>query len=178
MITIGDYKKIIEEGTGYYKAISSVLMPCPICGNDDLSVVGSVTRKLIVPAENDDGIEEQTWRIRQLKCSKCGSYHRELPADLFIPHKRYASEVIQQVIEQENHKYTWFNSSTISRWRAWFIVNLNAILSAIKSRQGRYPLPNDHPIESKEELLAKKNWLAWIVFTLTNFGCFPHVHLE
>ena len=36
--------------------------------------------------------------IQRLRCTKCGSVHRELPNDI-LPYKHYDSEIIQGVID-------------------------------------------------------------------------------
>lgn len=37
-------------------------------------------------------------RIRRLKCSECGSIHREIPSTIF-PYKQYEAEIIRGVLE-------------------------------------------------------------------------------
>ncbi|WP_369680597.1 DUF6431 domain-containing protein [Anaerovibrio lipolyticus] len=38
-------------------------------------------------------------KIRRLKCTGCGTLHNELPS-ILVPHKHYASEVIENVVDE------------------------------------------------------------------------------
>lgn len=88
---------------------------CPYC-NGLLKYYDSVPR--IVRTKN--GIIQWT-AIRRLRCSVCGSIHRELP-DFLFPYKHYETEVIKGVLEGiitsdtlgfENYPC----EATMKRWR-------------------------------------------------------------
>ena len=65
---------------------------CPKCGGA-LKYYGMVPR--IVRTKN----RATSWvKIRRLRCSECGAFHRELP-ELIFPHKQYEAEVILGVLE-------------------------------------------------------------------------------
>lgn len=65
---------------------------CPKCGGR-LGYFDTVKRIVRTRARATE------WRnIRRLRCTNCGSLHRELPEDLF-PYKQYESEVIIGVLE-------------------------------------------------------------------------------
>ena len=65
---------------------------CPKCGGA-LKYYGLVPR--IVRTKN----RATSWvKIRRLRCSGCGAFHRELP-ELIFPHKQYEAEVILGVLE-------------------------------------------------------------------------------
>ncbi len=53
----------------------------------------TVKRIVRTKARRTDWIE-----IRRLKCTACGTLHRELPRELY-PYKQYEAEVIQGVLE-------------------------------------------------------------------------------
>lgn len=65
---------------------------CPKCGGD-LRYYDQVKRIVRSKAR-------KTWRIplRRLRCTECGSLHRELP-ELIFPYKQYEAEVIIGVVE-------------------------------------------------------------------------------
>lgn len=65
---------------------------CPHCGGQ-LKYYDSVKRIVRTKARATKRV-----RIRRLRCSKCGSVHRELP-DFIFPYKQYEAEVIIGVIE-------------------------------------------------------------------------------
>lgn len=72
--------------------VSVDVSTCPKCGGE-LKYYGRVPR--IVRTKN----RATTWvEIRRLRCSSCGSFHRELP-ELIFPYKQYETEVIVGVLE-------------------------------------------------------------------------------
>lgn len=72
--------------------ISNDVSTCPKCGGQ-LKYYDRVER--IVRTKG-----RKTWKIplRRLRCSRCGSVHRELP-ELIFPYKQYEAEVIIGVLE-------------------------------------------------------------------------------
>lgn len=65
---------------------------CPNCGGD-LKYYDKVRRILRTKKR-----ETKRVQIRRLRCSVCGSVHRELP-NYILPYKQYETEVIIGVIE-------------------------------------------------------------------------------
>lgn len=66
---------------------------------------------------NGDGGKD-TYRPRRLVCSDCGKLHTELP-DCMQPHKHYATDVIEAVLDGRSEDCPADNS-TIVRWKAAF----------------------------------------------------------
>ena len=67
-------------------------LTCPECGGA-LKYYDKVKR--IIRTKNRTS---KYIKIRRLKCTKCGSIHRELPDDI-IPYKHYEAEIIRGVLE-------------------------------------------------------------------------------
>lgn len=65
---------------------------CPKC-KGKLKYFDSVKRVVRTKARQTEWIV-----IRRLRCTVCGSLHRELPEELF-PYKQYEAEVIKGVLE-------------------------------------------------------------------------------
>lgn len=65
---------------------------CPKCGGE-LRYYDSVKRIVRTKARITKWVN-----IRRLRCSVCGSIHRELPEELF-PYKQYEAEVIIGVVD-------------------------------------------------------------------------------
>lgn len=65
---------------------------CPKCGGF-LKYYGMVPRVVRTKSRVTSWI-----KIRRLRCSRCGSFHRELP-ELIFPYKQYETEVILGVLE-------------------------------------------------------------------------------
>jgi hypothetical protein len=102
----------------------------------------------------------------------CHKIHHLLP-DFLIPYKRHLSETIEQFITTGQQQSVRCTCSTVLKAKKWFALCFVYFLTAIKSRQGRYPLSCDKPIESKADLIAEPGWLKWLVITLGNFGYWP-----
>lgn len=89
---------------------------CPICGGK-LTVRGTCQRK--VRSES----HVQTYRLRVMKCSRCGRTHREIP-DNIIPYKRTGLNAFCDIAEAEEDTYTCDTSTwqRVRRWLAWFLA--------------------------------------------------------
>ena len=91
---------------------------CPKCGGQ-LKFFDNVKRIVRTKARATTWIE-----IRRLRCTTCGSLHRELPDTLF-PYKQYEAEVIVGVLEGlitcETLSFEDYPCEmTMNRWRANF----------------------------------------------------------
>lgn len=69
--------------------------------------------------------------IRRFRCTKCNSYHNELP-DMLLPYKHYEAEIISGVVDgivtpddQDSADYPSFG--TMLCWLRWFHRNLENI---------------------------------------------------
>ena len=82
--------------------------------------------------------------IRRLCCSLCSRVHHELP-DILVPYKRYGSESIEAVVNEEATLTVAADDSTINRWKQWFLGLANYFASALVS------IVICHGLESAEE---------------------------
>jgi hypothetical protein len=142
---------------------------CPFC-NSKTKYFGRRKRKTINPVS---GIKEPIMieRRRWLN-NNCHTIHHLLP-DFIVPYKRHLSTTIEQFITTGQQQSVICDSSTVRKAIKWFALCLGYFLTAIKSRQGRYPLSDDKPIESKADLIDGSGWLKRLVISLANFGLWP-----
>ena len=66
--------------------------------------------------------------LRRLMCPECRRLHLELP-DILIPQKHYASEVIENVVdevstEEDESTEDYPCGDTMERWKAWLVASL------------------------------------------------------
>jgi hypothetical protein len=98
--------------------------------------------------------------IRRLKCQCCGRLHNELP-DFIQPYKRYTSDVIEAVLDDDTSASPAENS-TIKRWRKWFNridSYLNAALVAIKcNRRVGMARNRRHILRDLDAMSAVRAW--------------------
>ncbi len=107
MVIVCDYQ--IVQKNGCYCVKASKQPRCIQC-NAPLRVRGSKRRYLIM-----DAGDRKCFRLRQLYCVNCHRTHIEYP-DIMIPHKHYASKVIQDALLNDDSGCVAENS-TIYRWR-------------------------------------------------------------
>lgn len=105
---------------------SNKLSICDKCGGK-LKRYDKATRTVI-----QKGGERKVFKIRRLKCSKCGKIHRELP-DFLIPYKHYDCEIIKGVIDgyitsstigyedypSEVTMRRWTRKIHVALWKEW-----------------------------------------------------------
>lgn len=107
MIIIYHYQIVTKNGLYYAKSEGTIF--CPICGGR-LKVRDSRRRQII----SADG-KVRVFSLRRLRCMSCGKLHEELP-DLFLPHKHYSREVIENYLSGALC-FCPAENSTIYRWR-------------------------------------------------------------
>lgn len=117
--------------------------------------------------------------IRRLKCTCCGSIHRELP-DILSPYKHYETDVIEGVVEGivtssdiESEDYPCEN--TMERWIDWINRNRNNINGFLKSVGYRLLDFGMQLLESRISLLDKlielrTDWLKKVNLIFYNLG--------
>jgi hypothetical protein len=166
MISITNYtlKVNSKNGKTYVKCIE--ISFCSICGND-LTFKDHRARIVIY----SDGIHVIIM-IRRLKCKICNKLHNELP-DFIQPYKRYTSDVIEAVLDDDTSSSPAENS-TIKRWRKWFdriASYLNAALVAIKAEFEHLPVNIMKELTPLEYYRKQgKDWLRGIMRRYVNFG--------
>ena len=106
-------------------------IPCPCCGGR-LNVIGSRRRKYITSLSISKVLV-----IRRLICVDCKRIHHELP-DILVPYKRYASEAIERVVEDESPLFVTVDESTLFRWRHWFTQCAERFAGFLESIRIRY----------------------------------------
>lgn len=67
---------------------------CPLCGGE-LKYLGHVRRIMKTGSGYSKWIE-----VRRLRCTECGTIHRELPNSL-LPYKHYSTNIINRVVSGE-----------------------------------------------------------------------------
>ena len=72
--------------------VNSNELVCPTCGGS-LKYYDSVPRVV-----RTKGRVSHYIKIRRMRCSECGSVHRELP-DFIFPYKQYETEIIKGVLD-------------------------------------------------------------------------------
>lgn len=82
---------------------------CPDC-QIEMKPRSSYPRKI-----TDASGKERRFRLRLLKCPKCGASHAEIP-DCMLTFKHYSAEVIEKVISGELEYFPGDNS-TAYRWK-------------------------------------------------------------
>ena len=146
------------------------MLPCPICSGD-LIVRDSRKRKII----HDTG-ECKIYQIRRLRCKSCGKIHSELP-DFMLPHKNYASDVVQREIEESGNSCP-AEESTITRWKSAFKKQrqlLDGLLSSLWLELSKSQSSLIHPISLLSALRKQKsNWLSFVHRILINHGFSIH----
>jgi hypothetical protein len=178
-----------------YEVVSFDNPLCPDC-NNELKFFNTRFRQYINPNKFN---KRQYIIIRVLKCVSCGKFHNEIPIFL-VPYKRHVAETISSYLKDPNifsasephlnfnisspgmdtfHEIigqtihpstTSLDKSTVGHFVDWFdTISLNAV-NFIISRQARFPLDDDFPIRSFDELMAIPEWLSYFVFTAFNFG--------
>ncbi|WP_281250313.1 DUF6431 domain-containing protein [Virgibacillus siamensis] len=91
---------------------SAEINHCPCC-EGPLIVAGS--RRRVWYRHSGD---KAKLIIRRLFCERCHKIHHELP-DLLVPYKRYGTESIEQVLDDQLIDVP-ADESTLGRWREWF----------------------------------------------------------
>jgi len=102
--------------------------------------------------------------LRRLKCNDCSKLHTELPA-FMVPHKHYASEVIEAELDGSRDDCP-ADQSTMDRWkkafrdqRKWF----EGILRALWSKDHRSHFPLLDKISLLQSMIDKgSGWLAFV----------------
>lgn len=174
MISVAKYRLIqFKDSINKYYVKSEENSICPICGNMDLSVIGSRNRV----ARQSDG-KTMYLIIRRLRCSNCHKIHHELP-DLLVPYKRYVSAAIEVIIDDNAAEICCENSS-ISRIKSWFAdisQHMSGCLSAIAVRLGLKIRPGNGSSayqRIKHMVGETSGWLAKAVRTIVNTNNWVH----
>lgn len=120
-------------------------------------------------------------RIRRFRCTRCNSYHNELP-DMLLPYKHYEAEIIGGVIDgivtpEDQDSADYPSLGTMLCWLRWFrrnLENMEKILRGI----GSGPLaPGEDFLFSDQSLLRmvrtrRADWLERIMRIIYNSGGF------
>lgn len=124
MIIIKDYLLIQKDNSDYYVR-SREERVCPYC-QGRFTVIGSRRRVIY----REDGSKERLI-IRRLRCMECKRISHELP-DLVIPYKRYDAEVILHALDETKKDICCpAEESTIYRWRLWFFLFHDYIMTLV-----------------------------------------------
>ena len=163
MISITNYElKVNKKGEKHVVSLEEC--PCPFCS-------GRLSHKdfrLRIVRWDNEGKEYVI--IRVLYCAQCNTSHRELP-DFLVPHKHYAAEVIEAVIDEEPMACNGADESTVRRWIAWFKrikAYLNAALAAIAAAFEKIRLSALEPLDTLRE--AGAGWLTGTIRRYVNSG--------
>lgn len=101
---------------------------CPVCSGS-LKVHGTCRRGL----QCEDG--KHLYRLRVMKCCRCGRTHRELPAGI-VPYKRLDVNCIAQIATILPDKHlTICETSTwrrVTAWVNWFLWYAQKVLESIR----------------------------------------------
>jgi hypothetical protein len=171
MIIISDYE-LIEKTEKQVFYVRSMEQPiCPICKSDRLEVIGSRPR---ICREKDG--ECTTLIIRRLRCEECRKIHHELPY-ILVPYKRYKSECIEAVAENDNRKIQEIgcDESTLHRWKKWFTSlseHMAGSLQSIEAQMGKETEGTARPQSALPGIWSyvgdAAGWLARTVRALVN----------
>lgn len=136
MYIITDYTMVYNPRLGYfiidhYDYDKSHTNLCPICGD---SLTYRDSRPRIYRRYNG---QKEHILIRRMRCSRCRCLHNEIP-DCIVPHKHYASEIIENVLDQvstPDNKTTEDNpcEQTMNRWKAWWLANHSQCIGILNS---------------------------------------------
>ena len=151
--------------------MSSEKSICPYCGED---LIHRDWKPRIMKMY--DG-ETKHLLIRRLKCRKCNCLHNELP-DILIPHKHYAAEVIENVVDEistpdDMTTLLYPCERTMARWKKWIRSNRTQIDGHLRSVSVRlFELPLEF-LNSEKSLLDElrmrgAGWLSEISHILLN----------
>jgi hypothetical protein len=173
MISIRKYHLLRDEKDRcIYHVKSQEASICPICGVSDLIVIGSRKRILY-----DGSGEKRILVIRRLRCKGCSRVHHELP-DQIVPYKRYASESIEEILDQDSPAVAC-ESSSIYRIRRWFLEISEYIagcISAVAAQRGLVSAGKSRSsiLRIKEQVGEDAGWMARAVRILANTNLWVH----
>ena len=163
MIIITNYNvKVNNNGKKYVVSLEEC--PCPYCS-------GRLSHKdfrLRIVRWDNEGKEYII--IRVLYCAKCKTSHRELP-DFLVPHKHYAAEVIETVIDEKPMACHGADETTVRRWIAWFKRvkgHLNSVLASIPAAFEKMRLSALEPLDALRE--TGTGWFPGAIRRYVNFG--------
>ncbi len=147
--------------------------PCPICE-------GSLTYRDSVPRiRRKEGGTVEHLIIRRLRCTGCGTLHRELP-DCLVPFKHYETQVIAGVLDGivtpddvDSEDYPCLE--TIRCWLAWFAGNLANIEGAMRCASSGIRIAGNGVLLSGRSLLEAirnryQDWLEKVLRIIYNSG--------
>jgi len=168
MIIVPKFELKYNEETGIYTIVPLVPCKCPLCG-------GAVYHR-DYKARDSKKLDGAVWHfmLRRLLCDDCSKLHTEIP-DIIQPHKQYATETIQRVIDGgEGARDCVADDSTIRRWRADFAEALPDIEQKLASVYVQ-ETSDTTPSLSSVTILAyirvmQKRWLAFVMCLLINAG--------
>ena len=173
MISIRKYHLLRDETDRcIYHVKSQEASICPVCGVSELIVIGSRKRILY-----DSSGEKRILVIRRLRCKGCSRLHHELP-DQIVPYKRYASESIEEVLDNVSPVVACENSS-IYRIRRWFFELSEYIagcIAAVAAQRGLVSVEKSRSAirRIKEQVGEEAGWMARAVRILANTNLWVH----
>ena len=154
---------------------SSAISYCPVC-MEELSYRDSCKRILL-----QKGHERHVCIIRRMKCSQCGTLHRELP-DFLVPYKHYTAEIISgvldgQVTPDDEDSMDYPCEMSMQRWHHWLMKNTLRIDGYLRSVGHRLPGFSEELLMSGMPLLetlrsSLYNWLETILRFIYDSGGF------
>lgn len=130
LIIIENYSRCLAFD-GYFKVVSSENCVCPCC-KGALCVRDSRKRKVITQTGNVD-----IYRLRRLKCRRCGKLHTELPGCI-APYKHYAIDVIESEL-LNMRKDCPAENRTSQRWKCIFVSLLASVKYLLQFPKAHWP---------------------------------------
>ncbi len=129
--------------------------------------------------------EKRTCMLRRLLCKRCHRLHIELP-DVLSPHKHYATEVIENVVDGVSTPDNETTESypcerTMQRWKDWIHENTVQIDGYLKSVCSRVAGSGMELLKTGVSLLQQLRdegggWLAAANRTIYNTGGWIAAH--
>lgn len=173
MISIAKYRLIWDkDSSNIYYVKSEENSVCPVCGNQELKVIGSRKRGVL---KGDD--EVIFLIIRRLRCSDCKRIHHELP-DILVPYKRYSSGVIEAIVDDMSDEISCENSSIyrIKRWFQEVSGYIAGCLGAVAAQRGLEFTVTSCLVSQriKAYVGSEPGWLARVVRTVANTNNWLH----
>lgn len=135
MICISNYEANDEGNVTVITGIEDFV--CPVCGCNNYEIHGTCHWKV----RSAEGTKQ--YRLRVLRCTRCGKTHRELPAGI-VPYKRLCAESLIGIAEADplaqnkalnDDDFVDFETSTwrrIRRWLSWFLRYAQFIAESLR----------------------------------------------
>lgn len=155
----------------------------PICPQCKEPLVPRDRRKRIMKWYNG---EKRYCMLRRLRCKRCNRLHIELP-DVLSPHKHYAAEIIENVVDgastpDDETTESYPCERTMQRWKDWIHNNAVQIDGYLKSVYSRVSSSGPELLKTGDSLLQLLReegcgWLATVNRAIYNTGGWLAAHL-